>query len=182
MHRDYFPACPVDGPRMPAPFRHMGSVGAIPLKCSTCAHQFEGGCTRALNTRRGYLHLDYGPCGIDGPTDPVRYESHYLTAKVTVPRKCADCVHLTISRYGFDCGKDEPIWGAWRRGLDWGTWRPDRVYVELPAPKKTTSTMIDAVHAGDLVAFVRECRRVNPDVSMAEARVDFTELRRLACP
>src|SRR5262245_43292684 len=125
MHRDYFPACPVDGPTLPAvPFRHMASVGAIPRKCSTCTRQFEGGCTRAVETRRGYLHLDHGPCGIDGPTDPVPYEHSSLTATVTIPRKCATCVHLAITHWGFDCGKDKAIWGDLMRGLDWGAWRP----------------------------------------------------------
>lgn len=181
MHRDYFPPCPIDGPILPAvPFRHLGTAGSVPQKCSTCSHLFEGGCTRAVETRQGYLHLDHGPCGIAGPTDPIVYESRYFTAKVSIPRKCAGCVHLVIdARRGFDCGKDRSLWGDLMRGLDWGTWRPDRIYVELPAPKLTTPAMVDAVHDDELVAFIRESRRVNPDVSIAEAKLDFARLRRL---
>jgi hypothetical protein len=139
---------------------------------------FEGGCARALETQPEYLHLDHGPCGIAGPTDPVAYQNRYFSAKVNIPRKCASCSYLVIDRYrGFDCGKDRSIWGEWMRGLDWGTWRPDRVYLALPPSKLTTSAMVDAVYDDDLVAFVRESRRVNPDVSIAETKRDFADLR-----
>lgn len=179
MHRDYFPACPVAGPILPAvPFRHMATSGAVPRKCAGCSHLFEGGCARAQASRQGLLHLDHGPCGIAGPTDPVVFENRYVESKVTIPRKCAGCSHLVLNRWGFDCGKDRSIWGDCLRGLDWGTWRPDRIYVELPAPKATSAAMVDAVYDNDLVAFIRASRRTNPDVSIAEAKIDFAELRR----
>jgi hypothetical protein len=85
------------------------------------------------------LHLDHGPCGIDGPTDPVVYDDEFVTSKVEVPRKCAKCVFLAIDRvYGFHCTKDADKWGDFHRGLDWGAWEPDFIYVELPQPKVTT--------------------------------------------
>ncbi len=185
MHRDYFPACPVDGPILPGvPFVHLASAGAVPRKCSTCSHLFEGECTRALETRGAYLRLDHGPCGVAGPTDPVPYENGYFSAKVTIPRKCAGCSHLVIDRQrGFDCEKDRSIWGDWMRGLDWGTWRPERIYLALRGSKVTTRAMADAVYDDDLVEFVRESRRVNPDVSIAETKRDFADLRqRIARP
>ena len=76
------------------------------------------------------------------------------SAKVTIPRKCAGCSHLVIDRQrGFDCEKDRSIWGDWMRGLDWGTWRPERIYLALRGSKVTTRAMADAVYDDDLVEF-----------------------------
>lgn len=130
MYHKYFPPCPVDGPiEPPVPFAHMFSIGAVPQKCSTCDCLFEGECTRYIR----YLHLDHGPCGIDGPTDPVIFENEFITPKVEVPRKCAECVHLSCVHLSVPslsrlcCTKDSDKWGDFHRGLDWGSWRPDRI-------------------------------------------------------
>jgi hypothetical protein len=176
MHTRYFPACSVDGPIEPAvPFAHMISRGAVPNKCSSCPFLFEGECRR---TSDRYLHLDHGPCGIDGPTDPVFYENEFVVAKVTVPRKCAKCRFLKHdSIYGFYCNKDSEIWGDFHRGLDWGAWSPDRTYLELPFPKITTRVLSDFAHQDDLIGFIKEHRRVNPGLSLEEAKTDFQFFR-----
>lgn len=127
-----------------------------------------------------YMHLDYGPCGIHGPTDPVIYEDKFIRSKVEIPRKCSKCPFLFHdSIYGFTCRKDSEKWGKCYRGLDWGQWRPDQIYFDLPFPKITTKAFSDAAHENDLGAFVIEYRRVNPGVSLQEARIDFAQLRTL---
>lgn len=181
MHGDYFPACPVEGPVEPAPRSgHMGVVVAVPQKCATCGHLFEGGCRRAMATVGRYLHLDHGPCGVPGPTDPVIYDGHYLRAKVTVPRKCCGCPHLAVSTArGFSCAKDARTWGLLGRGLDWGGWRPGRVTLSLSSGRDVTRELADHAFAGDRVAFVRAYRRTYPDVSIDVARTEFDACRTL---
>ncbi len=175
MHRFYFPPCPVDGPiDPPVPFSHMGTVGAIPNKCSGCVHSFEGSCTRFMEEVQRYMHLDFGPCGISGPTDPVIYEDQFVISKVEIPRKCAKCRFLfSHPIFGFTCRKDEEKWGQCYRGLDWGAWSPDTIYLELPQPKVTTKALVRFAREGDLASFVIEHRRINPGLSLAEARSDF---------
>jgi len=175
MHRNYFPKCQVNGPiEPPAPFGHLGLQGAVPKKCSGCKHLFEGECLRGGDVVGRYLHLDHGPCGIPGNTDPVIYENQHIKSKVTVPRKCASCLHLrNDSIRGFYCSKDSDKWGDFSRGLDWGTWQPDHIYFDLPLPKITTRTMCELVVSDDLVGFVTEYRRVNPGRSLQEAKDDF---------
>lgn len=181
MHKFYFPACPVDGPiDPPVPFGHMATVGAIPNKCGTCDMSFEGECLRHLDELQRYMHLDYGPCGIPGPTDPVVYEDNFVRSKVEIPRKCAGCGFLfNDSTYGFTCKKNAEKWGGFYRGLDWGSWRPDRLYFNLPYPKKTTQVLTDAAHEDKLAAFVIEYRKINSGTSIQEARADFDRLRKL---
>ena len=181
MHSRYFPPCPIDGPiEPPVPFGHMLSRGAVPKKCSECQHLFEGECLRYANEVGRYLHLDHGPCGINGPTDPVVYEDKFVTGKVEVPRKCANCVHLAVDRiHGFHCTKDAHKWGDLHRGLDWGAWEPDGVYIELPLPKVTTKKLSICARNNDLVEFVKEHRRVNPGLSVKEAQADFAHFRRV---
>lgn len=178
MHRFYFPACPVEGPiDPPVPYSHFGSRGCIPNKCSTCDCFFEGGCTRFMAELKRYMHLDYGPCGIQGPTDPVHYEDNFITSKVEIPRKCRKCIFLFYdSIRGFECSKDKEKWGDCHRGLDWGTWHPDRVYIQLPEPKVTSKLLVDALNAGDLITFLKEYRRTNPGVPYSEAKEDFDRL------
>ena len=60
-----------------------------------------------------------------------------------------------------------------RRGLDWGAWQPDFVYFKLPLPKVTTRVMCEFVTKQDLPLFIQEARRVNPGLSIQEARKDF---------
>jgi hypothetical protein len=125
-----------------------------------------------------YLHLDHGPCGVQGPTDPVHVDGEYLKSKVEVPRKCASCNFLAVdSIHGFHCTKDHEIWGDIHRGLDWGTWQPDCIYVQLPPPKVTTKALVKLAQANDFIAFIKEHRRINPDLSLLEARNDFAHIR-----
>jgi hypothetical protein len=181
MHHQYFPACPVKGPiEPPAPFNHLGIQGAIPNKCNRCEFMFEGGCTRYFDKVQHYMHLDFGPCGIDGPTDPVIYEDEFIRSKVEIPRKCRRCRFLFHDYiHGFTCSKDPEKWGYCYRGLDWGAWSPERIYFQLPSPKLTTKVLSDSVYDNNLAVFIIEYRRINPDISMAEARDDFAGLREL---
>lgn len=182
MHHLYFPACPVKGPiEPPVPFYHMASVGSIPQKCGRCDFSFERSCTRYLEQIQHYMHLDYGPCGIEGPTDPVTYNGQFdevLQAQVEVPRKCARCSFLFRDGiFGFTCKKDPEKWGKFHRGLDWGHWSPDRFFIELGLPKQTTKALVDHAHTNDLLEFIKEYRRINPARSMAEAKKDFADMR-----
>lgn len=121
-----------------------------------------------------YLNLDHGFCGVPGPTDPVGYENRWMVAKVEVPRKCSTCHFLSVDDFrGFICRKDRQIWGAFPRSLDWGSWQPDAVYIELPFPKVTTRKLFLAAKDRDLIEFIKEYRRVNPGASMQEAREDY---------
>ena len=184
MYKRYFPPCPIDGPiEPPVPFGHMASSGAVPNKCGTCANLFEGECIRFIEEVGHYLHLDYGPCGINGPTDPVPYEDKFVASKVMVPRKCASCCFLNNDKiYGFYCSKDSEKWGDFHRGLDWGAWTPDTIYLELPPPKVTTKKLSEYANRNDLLAFIEEHRRVNPGLSITEAKGDFERFRSILAP
>ena len=181
MYKDYFPACPVDGPiEPPVPFNHLGLSGAVPNKCGQCPNLFEGSCTRYMEEVGHFLHLDYGYCGIPGPTDPVIYEDQFIAAKVEVPRKCSTCRYLEYDRVrGFSCRKDAEKWGEFERGLDWGSWRPDIVYLELPLPKLTTKNLVRHANDGNLIEFIKEYRRINPGVPVDEAKSDYRRLREI---
>ncbi len=110
-----------------------------------------------------------------GETDPVPYENKYIRAKVTVPRKCASCRYLcNDSIHGFYCNKDSDKWGDFHRGLDWGTWQPEIVYFDLPLPKITTPKMCEYATADDLLSFISEYRKVNPGLSIQEAKDDYS--------
>lgn len=179
MHTDAFPPCPVHGPILPAvPHGYIG--GAIPQKCSTCELEFEGSCQRAMSQLGRFLSLDYGPCRVNGSTQPVRYENQFITSRVDVPEKCTTCRFLTyLSVYGFRCGEDAEIWGRPLKTLDWGSWHPEFIYVELPQPKITTRPLIERLWQRDLLGFLKEYRRVNPDTALSEAREDDARLLQL---
>jgi hypothetical protein len=179
MYKNYFPRCPIDGPiEPPVPYGHLGIQGAVPKKCSECHYLFEGGCTRYIEDVGHYLELDHGYCGIAGATDPVVYEDRFIVSKVEVPRKCAPCVFLEHNPIrGFVCKKDQDKWGDFHRGLDWGTWEPDLIYLELPPPKLTTWTLVRQAHNDDLLQFIKEYRRINPGLSVQEAKNDFQRFR-----
>ncbi|MFZ6719107.1 hypothetical protein [Undibacterium sp. Ji49W] len=181
MHSFYFPSCKIEGDiEPPVPFNHMGRVGAVPNKCGSCNHLFEGGCTRYIDLVNKYLHLDYGPCKIDGPTDPVVYEDEFIEGKVEVPRKCSKCYFLKFDRiYGFICTHEEGKWGKYYRGLDWGAWEPESIYLQLPLPKVTTKILSKYVMQNDLIGFIKEYRKCNPSLSIAEAKKDFTYLKNI---
>lgn len=105
MYREYFPPCEVEGSvEPPVAFTHMGSVGAVPNKCVTCEHLFEGSCTRAAEELNKFLHLDHGSCKVKGATNPVFYEDDYIKSKVEVPEKCVSCSFLKMETFrGFYC-------------------------------------------------------------------------------
>ncbi len=179
MHKNYFPTCKVEGDiEPPVPFNHLGIGSAVPNKCGSCSHLFEGGCTRFADLVNRYLHLDHGPCGVNGPTDPVFFEDEYLQSKVEIPRKCSKCIFLkTAINRGFFCGKDEDKWGDYHRGLDWGAWEPDSIYLQLPLPKVTTKALSVYVKNENLIEFIKEYRKRNPGLSITEAKKDFEYLR-----
>jgi len=127
-----------------------------------------------MNEMQRYLHLDFGPCGIDGPTNPVVFEDKFMVAKVEIPEKCSRCTFLVHnSIHGFTCRKDQDKWGGIYRGLDWGAWAPDRIYPQLPYPRSTSKSLVDAAYDEDLTSFVAEHRRINPGLSMTEAQEDY---------
>ena len=99
MIKEYFPACPINGPiRPPAPFAHLLSRGSVPAKCITCDKLFEGVCLRQPSR---YMHLDHGPCPFPGDTTPALY-TFVLEEKslsLPVPGKCLTCEHLKNHRY-----------------------------------------------------------------------------------
>lgn len=156
----------------------MASRGAVPKKCSECQYLFEGECIRYFEEVGHYLHLDHRPCGIDGPTDPVVYEDQFVQSKVEIPRKCAKCVYLGVDRiYGFHCCKDADKWGDFHRGLDWGSWEPDCIYLQLPLPKVTTKELSLYARQDDVISFIKEYRRINPGFTIEEAKADFNHFR-----
>ncbi len=177
MQRLYFPPCPVEGPiEPPVPFGHMGTTGAIPNKCGHCKLQFEGGCLR-VSTR--FMHLDYGPCGIHGPTDPVFIENDLVHPGVEVPRKRSSCVHFFHDHiHGLICNKDQEKWGGFPRGLDWGTWEPEWIYLDIPLPRRSSKALIGHAYKNESTPFILEHRRLNPDLPLTVAREDFAMLRR----
>ncbi|WP_146564742.1 hypothetical protein [Posidoniimonas corsicana] len=108
------------------------------------------------------------------------YEDGFISAKVAVPRKCVSCVHLQVDNvHGFHCLKDADKWGHFHRGLDWGSWRPDHVYLQLAPPKVTTKALSDHAFTGNQLAFIKEHRRINPGLSIREAKSDYEHFRRV---
>ncbi|MCA9178802.1 MAG: hypothetical protein KDB14_30275 [Planctomycetales bacterium] len=139
---------------------------------------FEGECIRYLDEVGHLLHLDHGPCGVDGPTDPVRWEDDLIASKAEVPRKCVNCVFLAVDRiHGIHCTKDADKWGDFHRGLDWGAWEPECIHLELPLPKVTTKALSLFARQNDVMAFINEHRRINPGLSVEEAKADFAHFR-----
>lgn len=175
MYKYYFPPCPIDGPIEPAiPFAHMMSSGAVPNKCNHCQYMFEGECMRYMDEVGHYLHLDYGPCGIEGPTEPVTIEHEGDPSNIEIPKKCATCEYL---RGHSSCTKDKDVWGDFNRGLDWGQWKPEIIHIQLAFPKITTQELNLCAHRDDLISFIKEHRRVNPGTSHEEAKKDFKFFR-----
>ncbi|MCP4146132.1 MAG: hypothetical protein GY757_00140 [bacterium] len=152
--------------------------GFIPNKCGCCEHLFEGECLRGADVVGRFLHLDFGPCGIPGNTEPVELEDKDTFSKVAIPEKCKACDHLLYAQiYGFTCKKDSSKWGGIYRGLDWGNWHPRVVYFKLPLPKMTTTEMCRCVSEDNLLPFIKEYRRVNPGSSIEEAKKDYALMR-----
>ncbi|MFO0812520.1 MAG: hypothetical protein U0796_04845 [Gemmatales bacterium] len=106
------------------------------------------------------------------------YEDEFIKGKVEVPRKCSRCSFLAVDPiFGFHCTKDAEKWGDFHRGLDWGTWQPDFIYLQLPLPKVTTKALSQFAFVNDLLAFVKEHRRINPGLSHEDAKADFQHFR-----
>ena len=125
-----------------------------------------------------YMHLDHGPCGIDGPTDPVESEDRSSGFKAEIPRKCSTCRYLSFDTiFGFHCTKDRRKWGDHHRSLDWGTWEPEYIYLQLSLPKISTKQLSVYAKQNDLMAFIKEHRRINPGLSIEEAKRDFAHFR-----
>jgi hypothetical protein len=109
----YQKECPIDGPQDPVPTGHMGSHFSIPRKCKGCRFYFEGGCRKITNRR---VRLDYGFCGIEGSKELVSDPR----AKRRIPLKCVTCPFLKeVEVFGLVCTKDQEVWGAKGRGLDY---------------------------------------------------------------
>jgi hypothetical protein len=177
MHINYFPACPVDGPIEPLVYyKYSGTF--VPNKCSTCKHFFEASCNRVFAAGGNHwMELDFGPCGIDGPTDPIKFEIDLFISKVTIPRKCRQCEYLKVDlSWGFQCRKTQ-FRGGTLRGLDWGSWIPDKAYLELPPGKNTSREMSESVHQNNWDLFLKEYQFYNSGLSIEEAKRDFQFLR-----
>jgi hypothetical protein len=176
MYRTAFPRCTVVGPVEPVPYSHFIS-GAVPRKCRTCEHLFEGGCRRAIEQVQGYLSLDHGPCPVKGPTDPVLVETTHFKSKVYVPSKCERCPNLELDRIrGFVCNLDRERWGAFPRTLDWGSWSPEHPNLGLKSGRSVTHEVIQAVAEGSEVQAIKAFRSSHPDATFREARDAYAEL------
>lgn len=177
MYRTVIPHCTVTGPVDPVPYGHMGIQGAIPRKCGSCEHVFEGGCTRAGRQAKGYLALDHGPCPVKGPTHPVLLHTQYYQSTVFVPAKCAHCRHRELDRlYGFVCTIDKARWGEFSRTLDWGAWQPDHPNLGLRSGRSLTVEMLEAIAARDEVRWIKIFRATHQDAIIREARDAYAEL------
>lgn len=181
MHRFQFPQCTVIGPTHPISYSHLMS-GAVPEKCTTCEHLFEGSCLRAVQST-GHLQLDYAPCRKRGSTRPIRIVNEYFSANVDVPEKCSSCPLLQVdARRGFSCGEDAEIWRSFPRNIDWGAWNPSRPDTVFNNACNTRS-FVDFLSQGEHVKAIQAFRAYNPDASISDARaaVAATE-RALAVP
>ena len=187
MHSRSFPPCSVDGPiEPPVPYGHGASTGAVPTKCSRCEWLFEAECLRYHDDVGHYLRLDHGPCGVDGPTNPVPYRADEEKsgtqdgAPLEVPRKCTSCAHLGHHpEAGVACLLDREKWGDFPRSFDWGSWKPDGIHVRLPVSEAASRTLSHLARKNDLLAFVRDYRKLQPHRSIQEARADFARIRRI---
>jgi hypothetical protein len=177
MHRKAFPFCTVSGPLDPVPFGHLGLHGAIPRKCSQCAHSFEGSCLRAMDSLHRYLELDYGFCGIDGDTEPVALDYPDVDPDLEVPRKCSTCPYLRPDQvHGVVCTKDSDVWGHLSRSLDWGL-RASGVVVPGAPGVQVTLRFVRLAAIGDDIGALREFRASNPNASLATGRALCVEVR-----
>ncbi len=179
MYRYYFPSCPIEGPiDPPVPYAHAASYGAIPNKCAKCDFTFEGSCVRYSDIVNDYMHLDHGPCGIPGSTEPVTVENDFVFSKVKVPHKCSTCHYLDFDNiHGFYCSKDSDKWGDFHRSLDWGDWKPEKIYIHLDPPKRTNKDLVNLAYDEKLIEFIKEHRKINPEGSIGEAKEDYKFLR-----
>lgn len=176
MFRTAFPRCTVPGSVDRVPYGHF-MWGAIPQKCRSCDHLFEGGCTRAIEQVQGYLALDHGPCPIKGPTNPVLVDTPYYTSKVYVPSKCQSCRYLELDRIrGFVCNYERERWGSFPQTLDWGLWNPAHPNLGLKSGRSVPVEFIQAVQNQHEAQAVKAFRSAHPDTTFREARDAYAEL------
>ncbi len=176
MYRTVIPRCTVPGSVEPVPYSHF-MTGAVPSKCSTCEHLFEGSCRRAMEQVRGYLALDHGPCPMRGPTSPVIVETEHYISKVSVPAKCERCRHLALDRVrGFVCNFEHEKWGAFPRSLDWAAWSPEHPNVGLKSGRSVSHEVLQAVAAQREVEAIKAFRAAHRDATLKEAREAYSEL------
>lgn len=178
MYRKQFPRCRVDGPADPVPFGHGVWEGAVPRKCSGCAHLMEGECVRAFVQVQDVLELDYGPCCKEGPTDPVVVRSPASGQELSVPRKCATCAFLAQSDEVWGPGRcrwEQERWGR-PRGLDWGTWEPERAPLGIRGWVVPEAYRL-AAEQGLEAAAVKLYRASKPASTFEEARAVYAEFR-----
>jgi hypothetical protein len=176
MYRTVLPRCTVVGSVEPVPYSHFMN-GAVPSKCRTCAHLFEGGCRRALEQVGKYLALDHGPCPVRGPTNPVVVETEHYTSKVLVPAKCERCRYLELEKVrGFVCNFERERWGAFPRTLDWGAWSPEHPNIGLKSGRSVSQEVLRAVAARREVEAIKAFRAAHRDVTHKEAREAYAEL------
>lgn len=184
MFRKAFPRCTVEGSYEPVPYQHF-SKGAVPSKCRSCRHLFEGECNRA--GEEGYKRLDHGPCPYPGPTNPVAFEDYYFISSLFIPAKCQQCPHLQIDRVrGLTCGYQKEKWGHFPRNLDWGEWSPENDellsrlnYLVLKNGRSISLEFVDAVKRGKEVEAIKIHQKLFPATTIKEAREAFSEVAAL---
>lgn len=188
MYRESFPKCKIEGSFKPVEFGHMVSEGAIPHKCISCSHMFEGECLRGNPSIDGFLRLDYEPCGIDGSTEPIEIEKHQENS-IFVPTKCESCSFLKkddIRHY--ICSKDREVWGDFPRDLDWGNWKPDYPLIRLIryeegkysrtylGPATITKELVLLLKTKEIVEAIYLYRKLNHIETFKEAKEDVEKL------
>jgi hypothetical protein len=132
---------------------------------------------RASTQDLPYRNLDYGPCPISGPQQPVIYENEFIQSKVCIPEKCRRCRHLhSDPTRGFVCNYEREKWGDFPRALDWGLWSPERSDLHLDSGRSLTQEFMSAVERGDQVHAIRVFRDQHRDATLKEAREAFLEL------
>ncbi|MFZ6760373.1 hypothetical protein ACO0K9_24480 [Undibacterium sp. Ji50W] len=172
MYRKSFPACTVKGSLAPVPYGHMVLHGAVPEKCTSCKHLFEGSCTRALDDVEDYQSLDYGPCTVNGPCTPVPMPDT-SNRILFVPEKCQACTNLTRDTIrGYICNENISTWRSFPRSLDWGEWHPihlpmgiqqkiiatDEVLNEIAAKRKAQAVvLLKSLYVGLSTAAAIQC-------------------------
>jgi len=58
-----------------------------------------------------------------------------------------------------------------------GAWEPDCINLQLPLPKITTRELSLHARQNDIMSFIKEHRRINPGLSIEEAKTDFARFR-----
>ena len=188
MYRRSFPKCTVEGDQSPSKkMLVMASKWALPTKCISCQYLFEGECLRDSELiGGGFLQLDYGYCGVDGPTEPFAIEEPAIGVKIFIPTKCKSCQFLYLdSIRGYVCKKDQKLWGDGFRGLDWGDWEPNYPNVGLERLGNSevnerfldrvivTEEILDLLMANQKIAALKLYRSINAITTIKHAKDDI---------